>query len=203
LRQIDGLLAAIQYVFLGKMPLSFMGPEILMGILRNVSLNLPDGYEMATGTKMENIHAYHDLVKTEVIADLHSLKMVMKIPLKTADRQFTLYKLVATPSRISGNKFFQYQPDFSYLAVAYNRRDYLLLDTAHVQLCTSGSTTICPSVTALYDVQTVSCEASLFFQYEDGRRVCTRRLLLDYDLPTLRHGGVWIYHFPDSHQVSI
>jgi hypothetical protein len=102
-RQIDDLLAAIQYVFLGKMPLSFMGPEILMGILRNVSLNLPDGYEMAAGTKMENIHDYDDLVKTEVIADLHSLKLVMEIPLKTADRQFTLYKLVATPSRISGN----------------------------------------------------------------------------------------------------
>jgi hypothetical protein len=27
-RQIDDLLAALQYVFLGKMPLSFMGPEI-------------------------------------------------------------------------------------------------------------------------------------------------------------------------------
>jgi hypothetical protein len=129
--------------------------------------------------------------------------LVMKIPLKTADRQFTLYKLVVMPSRISGNKFVQYQPDFSYLAVSYNRRDYLLLDEAHVQLCTSGSITICPSVTALYDVQTVSCEASLFFQYKDGHRVC-RRLLLDYDLPTLqRHGGVCIYHFPDRHQVSI
>jgi hypothetical protein len=71
-RQIDDLrvLAAIQYVFLGKLPLSFMGPQILMGLLRNVSLNLPDGYERAAGTKMENIHDYYDLVKTEVLADL-------------------------------------------------------------------------------------------------------------------------------------
>jgi hypothetical protein len=130
--------------------------------------------------------------------------MVMKIPLKTADRKFFLYKLVATPSRISGNKFVQYLTDFSYLAVAYNRRDYLVLDEAHIQLCTSGSLTICPVVTAPYDVQTVTCEASLFFQYENGRRVCRRSLLLDYDVPSLqRRGGVWVYHFPDRHQVSI
>jgi hypothetical protein len=57
---------------------------------------------------------------------------------------------------------------------------------------------------ALYDVQTLTCEASLFFQYEGGRQVCRRRLLLDYDLPTLqRHGSVWVYHFPDRHQVLI
>jgi hypothetical protein len=144
------------------------------------------------------------LVKTQVIADFHSLKLVMEIPLKTADRQFNLYKLVVTPSRISGNKFVQYQPDFSYLAVAYNRRDYLLLDQAQVKLCTSGSVTICPSVTPLYAVQTVSCAASLFFQHENGRRVCRRRLLLDYDLPNVqRHGGVWVYHFPDRYRVSI
>jgi hypothetical protein len=42
----------------------------------------------------------------------------------------------------------------------------------------------------------------LVFQYEDERRVC-RRLILDYNFPTLRHGGVWVYHFPDRHQVSI
>jgi hypothetical protein len=72
-RQIDDLLAAIQYVFLGKLPLSFMGPQILMRILRNVSLNLPDGYELAAGTKMENVHDYYDLEETEMIADLHSL----------------------------------------------------------------------------------------------------------------------------------
>jgi hypothetical protein len=35
-----------------------------MGILRNVSLNLPDVYELAAGTKMENIHDYYDLAKT-------------------------------------------------------------------------------------------------------------------------------------------
>jgi hypothetical protein len=124
-RQIDDLLAAVHYVFLGKLPLSFMGPENLMGIFRNVSLNLPDGYELAAGTSKESVHDYYDIIKTEVIADLHSFKLVMKIPLKSADRQFTLYKLVATPSRISGNKFIQYQPDFSYLAVARNRRDSL------------------------------------------------------------------------------
>jgi hypothetical protein len=54
LRQIDDLVAAVQYAFLGKLPLSFIGPEILLGILRNVSLNLPDGYELAAGTKLEN-----------------------------------------------------------------------------------------------------------------------------------------------------
>jgi hypothetical protein len=43
LRKIYDLLAAIRHVFLSKLPFSFMGTEILLGILRDVSLNLPDG----------------------------------------------------------------------------------------------------------------------------------------------------------------
>jgi hypothetical protein len=40
--------------------------------------------------------------KTQIIADLHSLKLVMYVPLKTADRQFTLHKLVVTPCASHG-----------------------------------------------------------------------------------------------------
>jgi hypothetical protein len=44
----------------------------------------------------------------------------------------------------------------------------------------------------------------LIFPPRRRSRVCRRRLLLDYVLPTLqRHGDVWIYHFPERHQVSI
>jgi hypothetical protein len=34
----------------------------------------------------------------------YSLKLVMYVPLKTADRQFTLCKLVVTPSLVMGKK---------------------------------------------------------------------------------------------------
>jgi hypothetical protein len=153
-RQIDDLLAAVQQVMSGKLPLFLVGPDILMGILRNVPLNFPDGYELAVGTK-KNANDYYDLVKTQIVADFHSLKLVMYVPLKTADRQFTLHKLVVTPSRVMGNKFVQYQLEIPYLAVAYNRRDYLLLSEAQVKQCTTGNV-ICPNVMPVYDAQTVS-----------------------------------------------
>jgi len=70
--------------------------------------------------------------------------------------------------------------------------------------CTTGRITVCPCNTALYDVQSLTCEAELFFQNTGNYIPCRRRLFYRYKTPLLqRHGSTWVYHLPTQRQVTI
>jgi hypothetical protein len=49
-QQLSELVNAFQYTLLGKLPLNILNPNNLHNILKNVSLHLPEGYELAAGT---------------------------------------------------------------------------------------------------------------------------------------------------------
>jgi hypothetical protein len=65
IQQVDGPITAIQYVLLGKLPITLIDPSTLHCILRTVSLHLPENYELIASNKMENIHLYYELVKSK------------------------------------------------------------------------------------------------------------------------------------------
>jgi hypothetical protein len=65
-QQIDGLLAAIQFMLHGKISMTLISPVVLHGILRNISFHLPENYELVAGTKLENVYMYYDLVKVTI-----------------------------------------------------------------------------------------------------------------------------------------
>jgi hypothetical protein len=67
-----------------------------------------------------------------------------------------------------------------------------------------GSIVVCPADTAIYHSQTLTCEASLFFQNPNSQHLCQRKLLLRHQTPTSqRHGALWAYLFPERHQVTL
>jgi hypothetical protein len=77
-------------------------------ILRNVSLQLPGGYELIAGARTEDIHLYYELAKVSVVANMHCIKLIVSVPLKTAISHFTLFRIITVPNRISSDKFVQY-----------------------------------------------------------------------------------------------
>ena len=121
-----------------------------------LSLNLPENYKLIVGTNLEDIHLYYELTKVAVVGNVHGIKLVMSIPLKTADQLFTLYKIVPLPSRISQETSVKYSLEYSYFVLASSQRDYLLLTEADLSHCSMGSIIICPNNVALYDVQVVT-----------------------------------------------
>ena len=133
-------------------------------MLRNVSLHLPENYELVAGTKWENIHLYYDLVKVAMLGNSHNIQMIMRIPFRTANQNFTLHKLIVLPTRKSKDKFIKFYPDFSYFGLSFSQRDYILLKATDLQQCTRGSLVVCPANVALYDAQSLICEGRLFFQ---------------------------------------
>jgi len=51
-KRFDEVTNAVQYMSLGKLPISFVNPTTLHNILRNVSLQLPENFELIAGTRI-------------------------------------------------------------------------------------------------------------------------------------------------------
>ena len=167
-------------------------------------MQLPDSYELIIGNKVENIHEYYQLLEVAAIGDIHGIKLIMNIPLKTTNIHFILYKTIALPTRISDDKFVKYVFDYLYFGLDKNQHDYILLSEADLLRCKTSSITICSADVAIYHASTLTCQASLFLQRTDSQNLCQRSLLLHHKTPTLqRHGTIWLYQFPEPQQAVI
>jgi hypothetical protein len=83
---------------------------VLHSILRNVSLSLPETYELIAGTKFDDIHAYYKLIKVTSVCTAHGIKLILEVPLKTEIQRYTLFMIIAllyeyltTPSRYTSS----------------------------------------------------------------------------------------------------
>ena len=109
----------------GKLPIKFISPIALQNILRNVTSKLPEGYELNAGTSLENMHLYYDLAEVSVVANAHCLHLILSIPLKPANRHFTLFKIITLPIPISADKYVQYSLDYTYFGLQPSQQAYI------------------------------------------------------------------------------
>ena len=96
---------AVQCVMQGKLPITLINPTVLQNILRNVSLHIPEGYKLIVGVRTENIYLYYKLVYVSIATIPHCIKLIISVPLKTANYYFTLYKIITLPEHVSSEKF--------------------------------------------------------------------------------------------------
>ena len=186
----------------GKVTAKLINPTTLRNTFRNVSLNLPDEYELKLGTQMDNVYSYYDLISITLVGDIHCMKITLNILLKTVNRQFVLYKVIVLATPISGDKFVMYSIEHSYLGIDNKRQDLSFCTQADLSRCTVYHITICPANTAVYTAQKMTRLSSIYFQ--ENHNICSRKLLLHYKTPTLlRHGNTWAFHFPEPRQVSL
>ena len=61
-QQLDELMDAIQFIIMGKLAVNLIIPTTLHNILKGVSLELPENYELIAGARIENVHLYYDLI---------------------------------------------------------------------------------------------------------------------------------------------
>jgi len=172
IQQIDELFDTVQYAILGKLPIKLVNPLELQNILRNVTLQLPESYKLVAGLSKENMHLYYELTKVSVVVNVRSVDLVLTVPLRTMDSHFTLLRLIALPTQISFDKFVKYLVDYAFFVLQHSQQSYLLFTEADYSCCDKGSITICPAETAVYNLQSLKCESSLFFQTENANRLC-------------------------------
>jgi len=102
---IDEFMNAMQYVMIGRVPVNLISPTILQDMLKNVTLVLPESYELIVRLSPNNVYLYYEVIQTAMLADMHSLKLVLDVPIKTVSRQYELYKTVVLPTHIFNNTY--------------------------------------------------------------------------------------------------
>jgi hypothetical protein len=202
-QQLDDLFDAVQCAIHGKLPIKLVKPT-LQNILRNVTLHLPEGYELIVGTRTENVHIYYKLAKVSLVANARSIKLIVSVLLKTTNSHSDLYRIVILPQRITSNKHVRYSVDYPYFAIQHSKHDYLLFTKTDYSRCYRGSVTICPSNVSIFSAQTKTCEMSLYFQTSAAYSLCRRQLIYDPQVPVFQKSGtLWIYYFSTPHPVTL
>ena len=176
-QQLDKVFDAIELSISGSLSIKLISPSSLQSILRNITLHLPEGYELIAGTRTEDIHQYYKLFKVSIVANFHCIKLI-HIPHKSVDHSFTLYKIIILPERISPDKFGQYAIDYPYLAVQVSQHGYIPFTEKDYSKCVTSSITVCPLDSAIFNSQRLTCAASLFFQSPNRQQLCMRNFLL-------------------------
>jgi hypothetical protein len=144
-------------------PSTLVSPDTLNNILVNISRYLPENYEWFAGSKFENLYLHYDMVKVAIVGDTHNIRLILNVPLKTANRNFVLYKLIAFPMPVLNNTFVLYKPNYLYFGFNEFQHSYALFTEAEINCCIGGSVAVCPADKAVYTTKVVTCESSLFF----------------------------------------
>jgi len=82
--------------------------------MRNISLWMPENYELIAGTKFENIRLYYELIQVTAVGTAHSIKLILEVPLKTESQRFTLFRIIALPTHILNDTFALYQLEYDF-----------------------------------------------------------------------------------------
>jgi hypothetical protein len=162
-QQVTDIIDAMQCVLLGKLPIKLLDPITLHNILKNVSLHLQDAYELIVGNKIDNVHLY-EMIKVAIFGDAHHAKLILEVPLSSANHRFSLYRVIALPTRIFNDTFAQYMLDYSYFGIDNIQRNYILMTEADVRLYSEKVITVCSANRAIFITRVINCEMSLHFQ---------------------------------------
>jgi len=132
--------------------MKLISPSSLQSILRNITLHLPEEYELIAGTRTEDIHQYYKLSKVSIVANSNCIILILHIPLKSADHHFTLYKIIILPERISSDKFVQCAIDYPYLAIQVSQHGYILCSVKDYSKCATSIINVCPLDSAIFNL---------------------------------------------------
>jgi len=178
---------------------------MLRNILKNVTSYLPDGYNLYVSLQQNNINLFYEFMDISVLADYHSVKLVMLIPLKTFERHFYLYKLITFPYKISNlDNYIQLTAEYDNLVLDDSNQRFFLWKEADIKKCRRKGVMICSADKPVYGRNVLTCESSLYFQRDEARTLRSRRILPQNLAPIfIRHSHAWIYSFSGKQLVNL
>jgi hypothetical protein len=192
----------------GRLSSVLIPPHNLSKILQEVTLRLPQDASLIAGFNVENMYVYYEVASVQAYATATAIRLIVRIPLRGADRVMALFKSVPLPtySDVLG-RHIQIEPEASYLAVTENRQYYSLLTMADLQQCKKGSVTICEATFPFIHQNQATCTSALYFgQAEFAHRLCRKFILNEKFTPVwLQAKGVqpfWIYSLPSPMVVT-
>jgi hypothetical protein len=192
----------------GKLSSVLIKPYNLSVILQQVSLQLPAGLSMLTGLTVEEMYMYYTIATVHAVATSKSIRLIIDIPLKAADRYFELYQAHSLPffHKDIGN-FVMIDEEFTYLAVAESRQFFALITQYMLSKYTQELYTVCPSDMMLRTAGESNCLTALFLGKTETMLAKCKRLILNdsFEPVWIRSpdSSCWIYSLSSPQRVTV
>jgi hypothetical protein len=114
---LDQTLVSLQFVLTQLVPANLLLPPVFRSILVNVTLGLPEHFELAGGTPEVYMSWYYEVVTTSVIASPGGFWLVLSIPLKDVSAQYEMVKAYTSPTEVLNSTYVEIYLEKPYLAI--------------------------------------------------------------------------------------
>jgi hypothetical protein len=186
-----------------KVHINLISPKLVGEIVTNVTLGLPEGYELAAGTRPDSLTWYYQTLQTVLLTDAHGLLIVILIPLKDVNRHFELFKVHRFPIHLFNATYASFHIESEYMAVNTMQRSYFTTTSIERKTCQGDSLLICPANKPVVSMNVQFCLLSLILQARDVNLRCRRSLSTGQPTPFLeRYGEATVYFFADPTRVT-
>jgi hypothetical protein len=131
------------------------------------------------------MYIYYEVAKVQACATTTAIRLVVRIPLRGADRVMNLFRSVPLPvySEVLG-RHVEMKLETLYLAVTENGQYYSLLTTAGLQQCQLVLIAICEATFPFVHKIRASCSSALYFcQEEFAHEICRKVILKENSNP--------------------
>jgi hypothetical protein len=162
-------------------------------ILVNVSLGLPENFDLIMGLK--DMSFYYEYIESGVIATKHGILLSLSIPLREVTIEFEVLKMFSFPTAIMNDTYVQFYVSDTYLAINMAQRTHIALSAEDMGRCFGPDDfKICPADCAILANDFKTYALSLYLQADIVHTNCDRRVYAVPPSPTLlRHGDVVVY----------
>jgi len=111
----------------GKLSAELLPPHNLSQILQQVALKLPTDVSLVAGTGLDDMFIYYEMAKVQAYATPSDIRLIIRLPLRGADRVMNLYRTEPLPVyEVMLKRHVQIQPETMYMAVSESRQYYSL-----------------------------------------------------------------------------
>jgi hypothetical protein len=196
--QREQILEAFQTLKTGRIPANLLSFGKLHDSLKNETLNLPEGCELAMGSLCNQMPWYYMHADAAIVADFRSFKLTILLHITVANDHFELYQMLTFPTRVSNASFVSFYLENKYFAISVFRQTHLTYNELELSRCKGDRDKVCPADKTISSTKQSTCELSLFVQSLDAQKVC-RRVVSAVTPPAMlqRHGTYVLYFLPE------
>jgi hypothetical protein len=192
---IDELMTVLQSIMIGKIPVNLITPRILQNIIKNVSLSLPDGYDLVAGSEFGQMKWYYELIQVNMMTSSRGFIMILSIPLKDEHRRYEVYRMHSLFSKLSHQIFVRYNIAYDYFAMNVPQRTNFAMTESELLRCRGHGIKVCQSNHPVYSTEEKTCPLSLYLQLDNIRAACSRQITTVTPPVTFeRHGSTLVYN---------
>jgi hypothetical protein len=184
---LTSLTLSLDMAALRRLTASLLSSHKLLEILRDIYLQLEQGYTFMATLKPENMHLFYASSETTALATEEAIRLIIQIPLRTERRTYSVYEPIPLPTlEPTLSKFMQIQVGRERLAVSSDRRNYMILQEGYIRNCKGGTVTICVGAVPIIERSYETCLSSLFYGSSRSYSLCTREILIGNFNPVFR-----------------